>query len=190
MDFLPCPRSWINFLCTSSAVYQFSNVTHVLKPSLNYEWLRKIPVEFAFPKNRILCSGNEPPIVEEPRHHAGAWPSEQSLFLLSRDTTQQQAAFLPVWWCCLLPGGRWPGECSHETLGHWMHSWWGQWPGWRHPPCRGGTEPQPGSSHPCLWSWTQSLPLGRWNTVIIHNQTIYCILTMYQHFMHSTGSRY
>lgn len=151
------------------------------------EWPRKIPVEFASHKHRILCSRNDPSIIEEPWYHTGTWLPEQILFPLSRDVTQQQAAFLPVWWCCLLPGGRWPRECFHETLGHWMRSWWGQWPDWRHPPCRGGTEPQPGSSHPCSWNWTQSLPLGGWNIAPInHNQSMYCILTMYQHLTHWT----
>ena len=139
------------------------------KPGLRLDDQSKVSTEFVFQNNIILCPKNELFLVQESQHQPGFWLPEQSLLPFAKDATP--AAFLPVWWYCLLPEGRWPGECSHGTLGHWTHSLWGRWPDWRPPPCQGGTEPQPGSSHPCSWSWTRNLPLGRWNiALIIHNQ--------------------
>ena len=165
MDYLWCTKSQANFLCTSSAFYPFQNVLHVLEASLNNDWMTtaKEQQNSLIQNNRSLCPKKELSCTP-----VSAPPISGSVNRASMDAAWQPCRLLPVWWCCLLPAGRWPEECFHGTLGHWMRSWWGRWPGWRPPPCQGGTEPQPGSSHPCSWGWIRNLPLERRNTALIN----------------------
>ena len=174
MDYLLCSKSWANFLHTSSAFYQFLNVTHVLEPSLNYDRMTTA----RYQKNSLFTTKQFCALRMSSLSYRSLSTAQYLVPWMKPPPVQQgrpigsEAAFLPVWWCCLLPAGRWPGECFHGTLDRWMRSLWGRWPDWRPPPCQGGTEPRPGSSPPCSWSWTRNLPLGRWNIALInHNQS-------------------